>query len=64
MKKFMVSAMGREFLASKEIEAETVQAAKEAYFTLWRAGQIKLCGYDMIDYGVIELRGKDGEDDA
>jgi hypothetical protein len=56
--------MGREFLAAKDVCAETAEQARCAYCALWRAGQIELCGYDMIDYGVIELREKDGESDA
>ncbi len=62
MKTFRVSAMGRVFLASKDIKAETAQAAKEAYFALWRAGLLELCGYDMIDYGVIEMHKGEGEE--
>ncbi len=64
MKTFRVSAQGRVFLVSKEVTAETAQAAKEAYFALWRAGLVEAVGYDMVDYGVIEHREKDGEGNA
>jgi hypothetical protein len=61
MKKFRVSAMGTEALATRVIEAETAEEAEEKYFDLWTAGKIEAFDYE-VEYTTCEANEGEGEE--
>lgn len=61
-KKFCVSASGREFLGTAEIEAETREEAEEKYRELWEAGLVEAYDYEMDEFSITEYE-EEGEAD-
>ncbi len=63
MKKFLVSAVGKEFLAAKVIEAATEDEAEQQYWNMWEAGLVEVASYETQNVEVRETMDGKGESD-
>lgn len=59
-KKYLVSALGTEALATAEIEAESVEDAKDQYHALWEDGMVEALDYEIDHYTITDQ--ETGED--
>ena len=59
--KYIVSALGTEALPAIEIEAKSIEEAKQKYQDLWEEGMIEALDYEFDHFTITEENGKDIE---
>jgi hypothetical protein len=57
--KYIVSALMSQALETKEIEAGSVEQAKEIYYTMWQNGEVEALDAEFDRYTITDPSGKD-----
>jgi len=58
MKKYLVWCNEIDYLLSEEIEAESVEQAKQKYLEKWEAGDIAVNETELVNWQITEIGGK------